>query len=77
MSFCGMSTPASKRYQRRVFVTVAFYVAVLFGAIVVVKHTHPHGWLLYAIRWCRRCRCWERWARWACTCRRRRTSTFG
>ena len=49
MSFCGMSTPASKRYQRRVFVTVAFYVAVLWAALVIVKHTHPHGWLLYTM----------------------------
>jgi xanthosine utilization system XapX-like protein len=26
-----------------------FYFAVLFGAISIVKHTHPHGWLLYTI----------------------------
>jgi uncharacterized membrane protein len=30
-------------------VTMSIYVAVLFGAIWIVKHTHPHGWLLYAI----------------------------
>jgi hypothetical protein len=44
-----MSTPASKRYQRRVIVTMVLYMAVLFGAISIVKHTHPHGWLLYTI----------------------------
>jgi hypothetical protein len=49
MNFCGTSTPAGKRYQRRVLVTMLLYVAVLFGAVFVVKHTHPHGWLLYAI----------------------------
>jgi RsiW-degrading membrane proteinase PrsW (M82 family) len=49
MNFCGTSTPAGKRYQRRVIVTMVVYMAVLFGAISVVKHTHPHGWLLYAI----------------------------
>jgi RsiW-degrading membrane proteinase PrsW (M82 family) len=49
MNFCGTSTPAGKRYQRRVIVTMVVYMVVLFGAISVVKHTHPHGWLLYAI----------------------------
>ena len=49
MSFCGVSTPASKRYQRRVMVTMSLYVAVLFAAVLIVKHAHPHGWLLYAI----------------------------
>lgn len=49
MNICETSTPASKRYQRRVLVTMLLYVAVLFGAVFVVKHTHPHGWLLYAI----------------------------
>jgi Na+/melibiose symporter-like transporter len=49
MSFCGFSTPASKRYQRRVMVTTSLYVVVLFAAVFVVKHTHPHGWVLYTI----------------------------
>ena len=49
MSFCGVSTPASKRYQRRVMVTMLLYVAVLFAAVFIVKHAHPHGWLLYSI----------------------------
>lgn len=49
MNVCGTSTPAGKRYQRRVMGTMVVYLVVLFGAIVVVKHTHPHGWLLYAI----------------------------
>ncbi len=49
MSVCETSTPASKRYQRRVIVTMLVYLVVLFGAIFVVKHTHPHGWLLYTI----------------------------
>jgi Na+/melibiose symporter-like transporter len=49
MSFCGMSTPASKRYQRRVIVTTSLYVVVLAAAVFAVKHTHLHGWLLYTI----------------------------
>ncbi len=49
MNFCGTSTPAGKRYQRRVIVTLSVYLVVLFAAIFVVKHTHPHGWVLYAI----------------------------
>jgi hypothetical protein len=49
MNFCETSTPAGKRYQRRVLVTMSVYLVVLFGSIFVVKHTHPHGWLLYAI----------------------------
>ncbi len=49
MNFCGTSTPAGKRYQRRVIVTMSVYLVVLFAAIFLVKHTHPHGWVLYAI----------------------------
>ena len=49
MSFCEIKTPASKRYQRRVFVTMSVYLVVLFASILVVRHTHPHGWLLYTI----------------------------
>jgi len=49
MNFCGTSTPAGKRYQRRVMVTMSLYVVVLVAAVLLVKHTHPHGWLLYAI----------------------------
>jgi len=49
MSFCEVSTPANKRYQRRVMVTMSVYVVMLFAAIYLVKHTHPHGWVLYAI----------------------------
>jgi hypothetical protein len=49
MNFCGTSTPAGKRYQRRVMVTMLLYLVVLFAAVLIVKHTHPHGWLLYAI----------------------------
>jgi hypothetical protein len=49
MNICGTSTPAGKRYQRRVLVTMLLYVAVLFAAVLTVKHTHPHGWLLYTI----------------------------
>lgn len=49
MNLCGTSTPASKRYQRRVLVTMSIYLVVLVGAISVVKHTHPQGWVLYAI----------------------------
>lgn len=48
MAVCGMSTPASKRYQRRVMVTTTLYVVVLIAAMYLVRHTHPHGWLLYA-----------------------------
>jgi len=49
VNICGTSTPAGKRYRRRVMLTMLFYFAVLFGAISIVKHTHPHGWLLYTI----------------------------
>ena len=49
MNICGISTPAGKRYQRRVMVTMLVYLAVLFAAAFLVKHTHPHGWLLYTI----------------------------
>jgi uncharacterized membrane protein len=49
MNICGTSTPAGKRYQRRVIVTMSLYVAVLFCSVWVVKHLHPHGWLLYGI----------------------------
>jgi hypothetical protein len=49
MSFCGMSTPASKRYQRRVMGTMSLYVVVLLAASWIVKHEHLHGWVLYAI----------------------------
>jgi hypothetical protein len=49
MSFCEISTPAGKRYRSRVMVTMGLYIAVLFGAISIVKHTHPHGWLLYIL----------------------------
>ena len=49
MSVCGTTTPASRRYQRRVLVTMSLYLAVLFAAISIVKHTHPHGWVLYVI----------------------------
>jgi hypothetical protein len=49
MNLCGTSTPAGKRYQRRVMVTMSTYLVVLFAAIYVVRHAHPHGWLLYTI----------------------------
>jgi len=49
MSVCETSTPASKRYQRRVMVTMSLYVVVLLVATLIVKHAHPHGWVLYAI----------------------------
>ena len=49
MNICGTSTPAGKRYRGRVMVTMSLYIVVLFGAISIVKHTHPHGWLLYTI----------------------------
>jgi hypothetical protein len=49
MNICATATPASRRYQRRLMVTVSLYLVVLFGAVFVVKHTHPHGWILYAI----------------------------
>ena len=49
MNICGTSTPAGKRYQRRVIVTVSIYLVVVLAAAWIVKHTHPHGWLLYTI----------------------------
>jgi hypothetical protein len=49
MNICGTATPAGRRYQRRVLVTMVLYVAVLLAAVRLVKHAHPHGWLLYAI----------------------------
>ena len=49
MSVCGTTTPASRRYQRRMLVTMLLYLAVTLGVVTIVKHTHLHGWLLYAI----------------------------
>jgi xanthosine utilization system XapX-like protein len=49
MSFCGTTTPASRRYQQRMLVTMLLYLAVTLGVVTIVKHAHPHGWLLYAI----------------------------
>ena len=49
MTLCQTSTRASKRYQRRVLVTMSLYVVVLLVATLIVKHAHPHGWVLYAI----------------------------
>ncbi len=49
MTTCGISTPAGKRYQRLALVMMSTYVVVLYAAVLVVKHAHPHGWLLYAI----------------------------
>lgn len=49
MTTCGVSTPAGKRYQRRVMVTMSLYVVVLLAAVVIVKLGHPQGWLLYTI----------------------------
>jgi hypothetical protein len=42
-------TSAGKRYQGRVLVTMLLFVAVMYVAVWIVKHTHPHGWLLYTI----------------------------
>jgi hypothetical protein len=45
---CGSgATAAGKRYARRVSVTMAIYVVLVFGAALYVKHFSPHGWLLY------------------------------
>jgi len=49
MSVCGTTTPASRRYQQRMLVTMSLYLAVTLGVVTIVKHAHPHGWLLYAI----------------------------
>ena len=49
MSTYGTPTSAGKRYQRRVMVAMSLYVAVMYVAVWIVKHTHPHGWLLYTI----------------------------
>jgi len=42
-------TKALKRYQRRVLITVAAYMVVLFGSITVVHHLHVQGVLLYLL----------------------------
>jgi hypothetical protein len=49
MNICGTSTPAGKRYQRRVMVTMSIYLVMVLGAVTLVKHTHLHGWLLYTV----------------------------
>ena len=49
MSSSGTSTSAGKRYQQRVLMTMLLFVAVMYVAVWIVKHTHPHGWLLYTI----------------------------
>ena len=43
----GCSTPASKRYQKRVLMWMVAYMAVLFAAAGIVRHGHPQGWHLY------------------------------
>jgi hypothetical protein len=45
--FCQTKTEAAKRYQRRVLYTMSTYLVLLFGAVLIVKHLKPHGWLLY------------------------------
>lgn len=49
MSICATSTPAGKRYARRVLWTMSIYVVMLVGSLLIVKHAHLHGWLLYSI----------------------------
>ena len=43
------STPASRRYLRRVIAAAAFYMVILFVCIRVVRTIPIHGWALYAI----------------------------
>jgi hypothetical protein len=40
---------AGKRYQRRVLTTMAIYMVLLFGTVVLVKHVHVQGALLYVL----------------------------
>ena len=49
MNICGTSTPAGKRYQRRVIQAMSIYLAMVLGAVTLVKHTHLHGWVLYTV----------------------------
>jgi hypothetical protein len=44
---CMVRNPASRRYNRRLFVTMGAYVAVLFTVVWYLKHAHPTGFLLY------------------------------
>ncbi len=44
---CGVTTKAGARYQRRVLVTMLSYAVVLGVSVRVVRHSAPHGWLLY------------------------------
>jgi peptidoglycan/LPS O-acetylase OafA/YrhL len=45
--FCKDTSPAFKRYQRRVLKVMAVYFVVILLAAWVVRHEHPHGWPLY------------------------------
>jgi hypothetical protein len=45
--FCKETSPALKRYQRRVTTVMVAYVVILLSASWLVKHGHPHGWHLY------------------------------
>src|ERR1700722_17389424 len=45
---CGMNTKAGKQYRRRMMVTMAIYVVLVFAAALRVKHGHLRGWMLYA-----------------------------
>jgi uncharacterized membrane protein YcjF (UPF0283 family) len=47
--FCKETSPAFKRYQRRVFTVMLGYAVILLSASWIVKHDHPHGWLLYVL----------------------------
>jgi uncharacterized membrane protein YcjF (UPF0283 family) len=47
--FCKETSPAFKRYQRRVITVMLGYAVILFSASWIVKHNHPHGWLLYVL----------------------------
>jgi hypothetical protein len=45
--FCRVKTAATKRYQRRVLITMSIYMVLLFSAVWIVKHYGVHGWQLY------------------------------
>ncbi len=46
---CCQESKAGKRYQRRVLTTMAIYMVLLFGTVVLVKHVHVQGVLLYVL----------------------------
>jgi 4-amino-4-deoxy-L-arabinose transferase-like glycosyltransferase len=49
MICCSTNTPALRRYRIRFVVATCFYLLFLVPAVWVFTHSHPTGWLAYAL----------------------------